>query len=180
MDAFTEQLIQKKKSSKEIGMYVLCGVLGLIALALAVVLFLLFPQFPPFTLIVVIGAGYGIFHLVTAQNIEYEYTVTNGDIDIDQITARRSRQRLVSVAGRKIEMLCPYRAEAFEGRVYDRTVVAVSDPAAEGLWAFSYRGRKNGHTLVIFEPNDRVMKQLFTGLSRTLVLEIKQKYGVEY
>ena len=180
MDAFTEQLIQKKKSSKEIGMYVLCGVIAVVALAVAVLLFLLFPQLPPLTLVVVIAAGYGIFRLVTAQNIEYEYTVTNGDIDIDQITARRTRQRLVSVAGRKIEMLCPYRAESFEGRIYDRTVMAASDPAAEGLWAFSYRGKKNGHTLVIFEPNERVLKELFRGLSRTLVLEIKQKYGVEY
>ena len=69
------------------------------------------------------GMGYGLWWLLTSLNIEYEYSVTNGDIDIDQITAKRKRKRIVSVSGAKIESLEPFNQQEYVAR-FDRRVIA--------------------------------------------------------
>lgn len=178
MDAFTEQLITKKKAGKEWAMLALAALLAVVVLAVSVLLFLLLPTFPFLAFGVLIGGGYGVFMLYVHQNVEFEYIVTNGDIDVDRIVGRRTRKRIVSVAGRKIETFEPYKAEAVAARHYDRVVMAASSETANGLWIFSYRSKKNGHTVVIFEPNDKVKQELLSGLSRPLALEIKQKYAL--
>lgn len=178
MDAFTEQIVVKQKGGKEWGMLILAALLAVLDVVLAIVLFLLFPQFMIASFAVLIGGGYGIFMLVVYQNIEFEYIVTNGDIDVDRIVGRRSRKRIVSVAGRKIETLEPYKPANMNGRQFDRTVMAATSLESPNLWMFTYRSKKNGHTIVIFEPNDKVKKELLTGLSRPLALEIKQKYAL--
>lgn len=118
MDAFVEQIVKKKKGGKEIGIIV--GSLILLAVLLFLVYFFLIPYIRQFFIILAAAAIYGEWWLITEQNVEYEYSVTNGDIDVDQITARRKRKRIVSVPGAKIESLEPYRAEAYAGRQFDR------------------------------------------------------------
>ena len=107
MDTFIEQIVPKKKDGKEWAIIV-AVIVGLLVVFLALFLFSGYPfvlMLMPFLLV---GAGYGGWYLLTTQNKEFEYCVTNGDIDIDCIIARRRRKRLVSVAGRKIESLLPY------------------------------------------------------------------------
>lgn len=118
MDTFVEQIIVKKKGPKEIAV-----ITGTIVLAVILVFVLLW-FFNVFSLVFDILIVYGAWWLITGQNIEYEYSVTNGDIDIDQIIAQRKRKRVVSVAGSKIETAGPYNPAEFAGRSFDRTVVA--------------------------------------------------------
>lgn len=173
MDAFVEQIVKKKKGGKEIGIIV--GSLILLAVLLFLVYFFLIPYIRQFFIILAAAAIYGEWWLITEQNVEYEYSVTNGDIDVDQITARRKRKRIVSVPGAKIESLEPYRAEAYAGRQFDRRVMAATSETAEGVWCFTYRSKKNGHTLVLFQPEQRVLETLRTGLSATLQRELDKK-----
>lgn len=175
MDAFTEQLVVKKKEGKEWGMIVLAAFLAALTLLAAVLVFF---YLPAFSIVVLAGGGYGVFQLVIRQNIEFEYSVTNGDIDIDRIVARRSRKRLVSVAGRKLETLEPYRPDSLRNQSFSRTVMAAPSLSEPDLWMFSYHSKKNGHTLVIFQPNEKVRRELFAGLPRPLALELKQRLGL--
>lgn len=102
MDTFIEQIVKKKKTPTE--WFIIVGtVLLALVLVLAVWLFA-----APLVMFALAGAGFGAWWLITNQNNEFEYCVTNGDIDIDQIIAKRKRKRLVSVAGRKVESLLPY------------------------------------------------------------------------
>ena len=170
MDTFVEQIVAKKKGGKEYGIIFL---VILAALVLTAALFLLFPPL----MVLVVGIGYGAWWLITSQNVEYEYSVTNGDIDIDQITAQRKRKRIVSVSGEKIETFAPYNAAEYTNRHFDRTVMAATSPDAQGVWCFTYHSKKNGNTLVIFEPEDRVINALKGGLSKLLQLDINRKLG---
>ena len=164
MYTFIEQIVLKKKDAKEIAIIV--GV-ALAALVVAVAAFLFLPSFLVFVLV---GVGYGAWWLISAQNKEYEYCVTNGDIDVDLIVARRKRRRVVSVAGRKVESLLPYDPQKPQS-MYQRVVVAAPSAEVAGLWCFTYHSKKNGHTLVVFQPEERVLQALYGGLQKLVQLD---------
>lgn len=164
MDTFIEQIVQKKKGAKE-----WATILGVILLGL--VLLLVIWLFVPFlALFALMGVGFGAWWLITNQNNEFEYCVTNGDIDVDQIIARRKRKRLVSVAGRKVESLLPYDA-AKPQTGYQRVVMVAPSLMESGLWSFTYHSKKNGHTLVIFQPDQRVLQALYSGLPKLVRMD---------
>lgn len=172
VDTFVEQIIAKRKGGREYAI-IFGSVFGVLVVLTLIFLFVPFLQF--LFLFLVLGAGYGLWWLITSQNVEYEYSVTNGDIDIDQIVAQRKRKRVVSVSGAKIETFAPYSAAEHAARHYDRTVMAASSPLAEGLWCFTYRSKKNGHTLVVFQPERRVLMALRSGLSKLIQLDLDKK-----
>ncbi len=168
MDSFVEQLIKERRGGRYF--FAMFG-LTLAALALLTVTVLFVPYL--FIAFAVVGIGYG-WHWCTSMLItEYEYCVTNGDIDIDRIRGKRRRLRLVSVRGDKIESLAPYKGEALTS--YNRVVRCTAGDSADA-WLFTYHSKKNGHTAVLFQPNARVLTSLVGGLSPMLRREVMQNY----
>ena len=166
MDHYVEQLVIKQKEGREWAI-IAGSVAAVVALTVLTFLFL-----GPLCLIVLVGLAYAAYWIITSQSTEFEYCVTNGDIDIDRIVARRSRKRIVSVRGSKIERLEPFSGTIPAG--FDRTVMAATSPGATGCWRFTYHSKKNGHTQVIFEPTDAVLEELIGGLSRPLQVEVRR------
>ena len=167
MDTFFEQIVKKNKGAKEWAI-ILGAVLG--GMVLAVGAYFLVNAF---FILALAGIIYGVWWLITNQNIEYEYCVTNGDIDVDQITARRKRRRLVSVPGRKIETLQPFTKDTAVGK-YQRYVMVAPSLQAEGLWYFTYNSKKNGHTFVVFQPDERVLRAFYRGLPKLVQLDTER------
>ena len=167
MDTFFEQIVKKQKGAKEWGI-IACTILGSLIAAFLASMFL-----GDVVIIVWAGIIYGAWWLITAQNIEYEYCVTNGDIDVDQITARRKRRRLVSVAGRKIETLQPFDPAAPVGK-YQRYVLVAPSRNVEGLWYFTYKSKKNGHTFVVFQPDKRVLRAFYRGVPKLVQMDTER------
>lgn len=154
MDTFFEQIVKKKKSFTE-WLIILGGIAaGIVLIALSWIFL------GSLGAIIIVGVLYGAWWLITMQNKEYEYCVTNGDIDIDLIIARRSRKRIVSVVKRKIEVLAPYSVGSVRKDGFSRIVIASESEKENGLWYFTYHSKKNGHTLVVFHPNERVLNAL--------------------
>lgn len=182
MDTFFEQIVVKKKTAAD---YALIALIIFAALAVSMLIFFfLIPLIGVLATVLMMGALYGAWWLITNRSVEFEYCVTSGDIitgdmDIDMIVARRKRKRIVSVAGSKIESLIPYRAAEFAGRRFDRTVMAAPSLNEEGLWAFTYHSKKKGHTLVIFKPNDRVLKEFVATLPKLVQLEAKRRVRLQ-
>lgn len=172
MDMFVEQIVAKQKGIKEYAI-----IFGSITALLIIVMFVLpyLLAFGPLAFLLLVGIGYGLWWLLTSLNIEYEYSVTNGDIDIDRIIAKRKRKRIVSVRGSKIEVLEPYNAADYAARRFDRRVIAAPSPNSDMLWCFSYRSKKGGHTLVVFQPEERVLNALKSGLSMLVLRETNKK-----
>ena len=164
MDTFVEQIVKKKKDGKDIALIVGIWILFVIVSA-AAVLFLRMLGF-----LILCGAGYGAWWLTTERNREFEYSLTNGSIDIDEIIAQRKRKRIVSVNGEKLESAGVYDAAA-QNRPFDRRVMAAPSETEEGLWYFTYHSKKNGHTAVVFQPDNRVLSALYSGLQTTVRLE---------
>ncbi len=170
MDFFVEQLIREKRGGRYFFSMFGLTVAALILLTLGVFFGGILLPFA------VVGVGYGWYWCTSMLITEYEYCVTNGDIDIDRIRGKRRRLRLVSVRGDKIESLARYTAECDLSR-FDRVVKCTTGEAAD-LWYFTYHSKKNGHTVVVFQPNERVLTALIDGLSPLLRREVLKNYEI--
>ncbi len=166
MDIFAEQIIVRKKTGGQVA----CAVL-IMALT-SVLMVLSFLLLRTLALIIIVPLGYGMWWLLSGMNVEYEYSITNNDIDIDRIVARRKRERVVSVSLQKVETVGVYNPAQWQGRSVDRVVLAAPSEQEEGLYSFSYHSKKRGHTLVIFQPNERIMAAFKQGLPRLLQREL--------
>ncbi len=162
MDSFSEQIVKQKMDGKRL-LSVVAAVVGAVLICAVTAWFMTWLLLPILALCV-----YGVIWVITSQSWEVEYAVTNGDIDIDRIVARRSRTCIVRVRGAKIESLLPVTASTMNTH-YDRVVMAAQSKNT-ATWAFTYHSKK-GSTLVLFEPNDDVLQALRAGLPRLVQIE---------
>lgn len=168
MDTFVEQIIAQKRSWK-------AWIVMLTALIVAMLVWVAaFLALAMSTSMIMPGALIGIlvswlaYKLILMQDVEYEYSVTNGDIDIDRIVGKSKRTRVVSVSARKVEQFCEVQDGIIPAIPHDRLVMAAPS-VAEATWAFAYYGKKNGRTLVVFSPDDRVLNAIKSALPRTVL-----------
>ena len=138
MDIFVEQIIKKRFGPKDY----LIIVLILLLASLLVVAALVF--IPMIVIPVVIGVCIGAYYVITSRSLEFEYSVTNGDITIDKIIYRRKRKRVISVDAHTIEAIGKYKAEEHRGKNYsERLFASSSEDGSAGeseTWYFAARG----------------------------------------
>ena len=92
MDTFNEQILSIKKDTKTI-----FSIIAIWLLAFVISFFLIYTFIlGSFTFLLVCGIIFGAFKLCSNFNIEYEYIITNGIIDIDKIINKSSRKRMLS------------------------------------------------------------------------------------
>lgn len=168
VDMFVEQIIYRKKTKSQVALAILIMALTSILVAM------LFLFLRSLALMLMLPLGWGVWWLLSGMNIEYEYCITNGDIDIDRIVARRKRERVVSVSLKKLESAGRYEPEKWRGRQVDRMVFAAPSEKEEGLYCFSYRSKKRGYTLVVFQPNERVLDAFVKALPRLLQMDMEK------
>lgn len=168
MDTFVEQIIKKKKTPTDILIMVATALAALLVSAAIIkyVSILL-----PMTVLIIWGA----YWLITSRNREFEYSITNGEMDIDCIIAKRRRKRVCSVSCGKVEAYGRYVPAKFVGRRFDATIMAASAPNEQGNYYFTYRSKTHGNTLVIFQPDERVREAFFTALPRLMQIELEKK-----
>ena len=141
MDTFNEYIVQHKKGVKE-HLTIIGMVLGAILLIFTLFAFAKYLQ--SFFLLFVGAVFYLLYVGITMQNTEYEYSVTNGEVDIDKITARRKRQRIISVHSRTFEYFAPLTTEhknAYDDNTIVQRIDATSNTSNEKIGRASCRER---------------------------------------
>jgi hypothetical protein len=156
-DTFVEELVVRRNNLGNLLIQILF-VLGAIVLAAACFLFLS-GLFPALLAILVAGAYLGI----KFQGVEYEYSFTNGELDIDKIMAKRKRKRLVEIDHKQIQVMAPYTAE-YESETKDYQVTQVIDTSshknAPGRWFFIYENQEGKYVFVVFQPSKRLREAM--------------------
>ena len=157
MDFFNEHIVARKKGSKEY-LFTAAIILGAILLIFVLMLFLNYLQ--SFFLLLVAGVIYFMYIGITSMNIEYEYIVTNGELDIDKIAARRKRTRILSVHSRSFEYFAPLNSE--HKNAYDNTGITkrldlTSNTGSSGVYFFIYY-KNNDKICVTFEPTEKMIE----------------------
>lgn len=87
---------------------------------------------------------------------EYEYAVTNGELDIDIIQEQRKRSRALSLPVRDIELLAPVESERYRKMTGKRMVRRLYPRGSSGReYALIHKG-----TEYRVKPNDEMMRTL--------------------
>ena len=152
MDTFFEQITAVKKSGKDIA--AITGI-WLLAFIICFLLVLFMGYLGSFSFLLIAGALFGAFKLSCRFNVEYEYIVTNGTMDIDKIINKSSRKRVLS-----FELATVSRLEKFNQGLLSSvnsteivTACNLNDPEAY-LMVSSTEGK--GTSYLIFAPDERV------------------------
>lgn len=152
MDTFFEQIIAVKKSGKALA--AITGI-WLAAFLVCFVLIMFMGILGTFSLFLAAGALFGAYKLSTRFNVEYEYIVTNGTMDIDKIINKSSRKRILSfelATVSRIEKFNPAQISSVNAKELFITCNA-DDPAAY-LMVSSTEGK--GTSYLVFAPDERV------------------------
>lgn len=170
-DALFEQLYPKKKTTKE---YALAAAIVLAILLLISVVFILCWTYIPSTIGVTIqilaiaGIIYGGFKYLQKLNIEYEYIYLNGETDVDKIFAKSDRKRLVTVKFDTIEQFGEYN-DATKAKIDSYPAekrIDVRSNTNKPLYYIIFKHREFGKTVLIYEPDERILDDMKKRLPR--------------
>ena len=174
MDLFVEQLVVRRNRPIEtvfrILMWAICGLAALSCLF--VVLFMVFGFLSFLGIPAAAGIIYAAWYLNGRLNLEFEYILTNGDVDIDLITNRSSRKRITSFECKNVESVSRYRADADHG---GRTVVVAANADAPVLMAIDVLSRNNGRILLVIEPDEKFYETFRRCLPRTIAANLPER-----
>lgn len=163
MDTFFEQIVSIKKSGKALAIGISIWIFAF--LIIAFLMLFAASLVGPFLAILVIGVGYGAWWLTAKLNIEYEYIVTNGSMDIDRITNKSSRQRVSSFELSKVERVEKYNPNLLQNVDRQNIVIACNqgDPDAYLLVASRDDTKVN---YIVFAPNEKVREAIKKSLPK--------------
>jgi len=156
MDTFMEKLVTRKKTLTDhlitIGAVVGSALLILLALSIPILIQL------GLSIVLAAAAAYLGYRVITSRNIEYEYIVTNGDLDIDMIVSKRKRKRIFSANCKEFDIVSPVKSSHFDQAVQsikNRIDASSSIDSPDAYFiTLNYNGER---TLVIFEPTEKML-----------------------
>ncbi len=157
MDTFIEKLVTKRKTAVDhlITVGIVLAAIVLIMLSLSIQLL----QDLGVGIIIAAGITYLGFRLVSSRNVEYEYVVTNGDLDIDKIISKRKRKRIFSANCKEFDIVAPVKSDSFDRSVQEikKRIDASGNIDSPDAWfvTLNYKGER---TVIIFEPDERMLK----------------------
>ena len=164
MDTFFEQLIKIKLTGKVKAIIVGALLLDIVIVA-AVTFFALLFLSPAFTCLFVAAVVFGSYKNISSLSVEFEYIFTNGDLDIDKITAKSSRKRMVSIKCSKVEKYGEYKGQTAPGSV--KQTYNFCNPDSEGQMYMIAESRGEGTVMIIFAPDERIREAIEKHIPRT-------------
>lgn len=151
LDYFTEYIVKRKRSGTDIALTALI-VVGAVIVFLALCYIGLVTGLMQILLLLAVGALWGAYILIGKFSIEYEYIVTNGEMDIDKIMQRRKRKRIITVPVKNIRSIEPVRVD---NTVYKQVIDASkNDKKATD----TYMLITEDNIKILFNPSEKMLK----------------------
>jgi len=154
-DVFKEQLVARKSNSKDllkkIGIVLAAIVLTIIGASLA----------PSVALFIAAGLGWVAFILIRRFNVEFEYILTNGELDIDKIFNKLKRKHALTVDVRSFVVMVSMKNPSAKSeignisKVLDYSTGTITDSTYSGVY------ENDGERIqLIFDPNEEIFKAI--------------------
>ena len=169
MDVFMEKIVAKRKDFKD--NLIAAGIIfGTLILMFVLINIPIINQLG-IGLFLVAGLIYLAYRLITSRNIEFEYVVTNGELDIDKTISRRKRKRIFSASCKEFDIVARVKSNSFSQSVQaikNRIDATSSLDSPDAFFAtLNYKGEK---TLVIFEPDEKMVNNFKFFIPRKVLL----------
>ncbi|WP_026487606.1 DUF6106 family protein [Caldanaerobius polysaccharolyticus] len=165
MDNFHEEVVKKKNMAVNNLIYYISYffmiVFGLMSLNF---LFSIFARLSIASIIGTVLTGaitYGLYVLRNNQKVEYEYTFTNGDIDIAKVIMNSKRVPILSTNVKEFEIIAPVNSESYKRISHNINSYKVyraytnTDRLYYGI--FNHNSKRS---FLVFEPSDQLLKLL--------------------
>ncbi|MBQ6907264.1 MAG: hypothetical protein IJR79_01395 [Clostridia bacterium] len=147
MDIFREQIVERKKNTKDMAI-----IAGIVALTL-LLSFVLISIAGALAFLLLCGLWYGAWRLITGKNIEYEYIITDTILDIDKIIAKRSRKRILSIDLADAERFMPISDMP---NIDVKTVDATPNGIEDGVYGVDFSSNAQMQRL-LFKPDKKFL-----------------------
>lgn len=159
MDHYTEQLVTRSSTMKDTVLRFLILLSGCVFIAFTVYATLVFGLI--LLLAIGVAVGYLCWWLYGTTKIEYEYIVTNNDLDIDKIVGKRKRKRLTTLTLNSVNQWGEYTGN--ETADVNATIIA-TDATGVNMWYLVADHAKLGKIMLIFSPNEDVIYSMNFGV----------------
>ncbi len=158
-DTFMEYMVKKQAT---IGSQLKkCGILLAALLIIAASFILLASQYlNVLGAGLIVGTGWITFILIRLESVEYEYIITNNEMDIDKIQGKSKRKRLATVDLASIssfEKLDPANLPDEEGRV---RILAAASMKSNETYVAKLSHKELGDCILYFTPNERMVEYI--------------------
>ncbi len=157
-ETFKEYLIKQKKSSKDN-----LAQVGIIAGAIIIIM-LAFTYFQGFLgTVLIVGVVFLTIVVFSSFNKEYEYILTNNELDIDVIYNQSRRKRVMTIDMKKIEVMASTKDERHQSELSKNyKVVNVSDNSEdETTYVIMTQNPEMGACKVLISPNESFLTDLY-------------------
>lgn len=161
MDAYTEQIVKRKKTYKDflIKLVMIMSIFAVFSLGLIlgvyVNLYFIFLGFA--------GVAYDIYlchRVITGLDVEYEYQVTNNNLQIDKIMSKRRRKSILSVDIKKIEGVDKISDNRLNADRCDKVMQLGTYDDDPSQYRFIVQTNKYGKVMVVFAPNEKILNAI--------------------
>jgi hypothetical protein len=172
MDIYIERIIKKQWTFSDKVRFFGLVLLALLVYYLALVLVgLLLGITTEIALLILLLVGSGLYYFAVRFFVEFEYSVTNGFVVVDSILIKRTRRRLVSFESRELQELGLYSSiikEKHDKKSFDSVIKASSCIDPPNDWYAIFEHRSLGKTLLVFSPDERVLKAMKPFVSKRI------------
>lgn len=159
---YAEYLVKRKKSIFDFIIMLLVVFAGITA-TLSLFGFLFLQLYGMFAFLGIALVWYIVYIVVSSRNIEYEYCITDGILDIDIITAKRKRKSLATIVVSNAEIIAPASIEYIE-QFNKNGIVFKIDASMKNnkiMDFFIIFPNKNGQiTRLVFTPDENVLNMI--------------------
>ena len=169
MDIFNEHLVKKIPSGKEkLKSFFINFFIGLVLvvsffmgfLSNSSIHFIFTIVFMAAVAFLIFDRYYWNFLLKFSNKIEYEYALTNGDLDVDKIWGQSIRKRQFTVNCKDFEFLTPVSKATpneMTNKSYKTIIDACSYVTSPNSYVTAFQHDKLGYTRLVFEPTEKML-----------------------
>lgn len=167
MDNYCEQLVQKKNTKND-----LIKLSGISALILFATLVCIFFVIAGLTFLLAVAAGLVALDiwLISNMGTEYEYIVTNNEMDIDKIIGKKKRKRMITV---DLAHASDFGRCCINNDIDAQTTVHASAGIEKDAYYLLVQHSDYGLVKVIFSPNEKLMEAIVHEFPRDLRARIR-------
>lgn len=162
-DIFKEQIVKRKtppldmviKSAMVFGYFVVALLLQAVLAGIGL---------DPLVIFVYMGAIFLSWFTLGKLKVEYEYVLTNGELDIDMITNKRSRKRVLTVDLKNVELMVHHSKQTM---ITQQGKMVRYDSGTGGDTYVFVMKKQNAYVLVSFEPNEAMIDAIGRKMGRS-------------
>ncbi len=151
---FVEQLIKRKKTSKDVWTSILLVVCGIVFTPMALYFGFALRYLGYVFLVLLAAVWWCIVRLIKSKTVEYEYIFTEGTLDIDMIIAGSRRGRVITISKMELELMAPI-SHPYSGTY--KTLNCSTKDENDRLYYLITERHDVGKVRVLFNPGDELI-----------------------